>query len=48
MSLGLPSAITGLFQGMLLFFMLAADVLIRYRVRIRSAAVPVAALEAAR
>ncbi|MCC6984498.1 MAG: ABC transporter permease [Bauldia sp.] len=47
MSLGLPSAITGLFQGMLLFFMLAADVLIRYRVRWRRA-VPALALEAAR
>jgi simple sugar transport system permease protein len=32
--LGLPSAITGLFQGMLLFFLLGSDVLIRYRVRL--------------
>lgn len=32
-ALGLPKAITGVFQGMLLFFLLAADVLIRYRVR---------------
>jgi simple sugar transport system permease protein len=31
--LGLPSAITGVFQGMLLFFLLGADVLIGYRVR---------------
>lgn len=31
--LGLPKAITGVFQGMLLFFLLATDVLIRYRVR---------------
>jgi simple sugar transport system permease protein len=33
--LGLPNAITGVFQGMLLFFLLAADVLIAYRVRWR-------------
>lgn len=32
--LGLPKAITGVFQGMLLFFLLGSDVLIRYRVRI--------------
>lgn len=31
--LGLPLAVTGVFQGMLLFFLLACDVLIRYRVR---------------
>ena len=31
--LGLPNAITGVFQGMLLFFLLAADVLIAYRIR---------------
>lgn len=30
--LALPSAITGLFQGTLLLFLLAADVLVRYRV----------------
>jgi ABC-type uncharacterized transport system permease subunit len=29
--LGLPNAITGVFQGMLLFFLLASDVLIKYR-----------------
>lgn len=29
--LGLPNAITGVFQGLLLFFLLACDVLIRYR-----------------
>ncbi|MGE0736979.1 MAG: ABC transporter permease, partial [Alphaproteobacteria bacterium] len=28
-----PQAITGVFQGMLLFFLLATDMLIRYRVR---------------
>ena len=32
--LRLPSAITGLFQGMLLFFLLGADVLINYRLRV--------------
>ena len=31
--LQLPSAITGLFQGMLLFYLLAADLFIHYRVR---------------
>ncbi len=30
--LSLPSAVTGLFQGILLFFLLAADVLINFRV----------------
>jgi simple sugar transport system permease protein len=34
---GLPKAVTGVFQGMLLFFLLAADVLIRYRLRVGSA-----------
>ncbi|HZQ63315.1 MAG TPA: ABC transporter permease [Casimicrobiaceae bacterium] len=33
-SLALPSSVTGLFQGTLLFFLLAADVLVHYRVRI--------------
>ena len=33
MGLALPSAVTGLFQGTLLFFLLAADVLIHYRLR---------------
>ena len=32
--LSLPSAITGLFQGMLLFFVLAADVFINFRLRL--------------
>ena len=31
--LGLPSAMTGLFQGMLLFMLLACDTLIHYRLR---------------
>ena len=30
--LGLPNAITGVFQGLLLFFLLACDVFIRYRI----------------
>jgi simple sugar transport system permease protein len=34
MALALPSAVTGLFQGTLLFFLLAADVFINYRLRI--------------
>ena len=32
-NLALPSAVTGLFQGTLLFFLLAADVFVNYRVR---------------
>jgi simple sugar transport system permease protein len=36
--LGLPSAVTGLFDGTLLFFLLAADVLVNYRPRIARAA----------
>lgn len=31
--LGMPQAVTGVFQGLLLFFLLACDVLIRYRLR---------------
>ena len=34
-NLALPSAVTGLFQGTLLFFLLAADVFINYRVRFK-------------
>lgn len=34
--LGLPSSITGLFQGILLFFMLACDFLIHYKVSLKS------------
>jgi ABC-type uncharacterized transport system permease subunit len=34
MGLALPSAVTGLFQGALLFFLLASDVFIHYRLRI--------------
>ena len=36
--LNLPVAVTGVFQGMLLFFLLGTDVLIRYRVRWQGAA----------
>ena len=32
-AVGLPQAVTGVFQGMLLFFLLASDLLVRYRVR---------------
>ncbi len=34
MQLSLPSAVSGVFQGMLLFFLLAADVLINFKVKI--------------
>ncbi|MCH6564619.1 MAG: ABC transporter permease, partial [Proteobacteria bacterium] len=34
MNLNLPLAITGVFQGMLLFFLLGCDTLIRYRIRL--------------
>ena len=34
-NLSLPSAVTGLFQGTLLFFLLGADVLINFRLRLR-------------
>ena len=41
--LELPSAVTRLFQGMLLFFLLAADVFIGYRLRFRRSPGPAAA-----
>jgi simple sugar transport system permease protein len=44
MDLGLPSAVTGIFQGLLLFFLLASDLFIHYRIRIRRR-VPLAAGE---
>jgi simple sugar transport system permease protein len=31
--LGLPSAVTGIYQGVLLFFLLAADLMVGYRIR---------------
>ena len=48
MGLNLPSAITGLFQGMLLFFLLGSDVFINYLLKLvrAPAPAPVAALEA--
>ena len=33
--MNLPNAVTGVFQGMLLFFLLATDVFVKYRVRFR-------------
>jgi simple sugar transport system permease protein len=43
MGLNLPSAITGLFQGMLLFFLLGSDVFINYRIKAtRPTALPAA------
>jgi simple sugar transport system permease protein len=35
--LGLPSALTGVYQGLLLFFLLACDTFILYRLRWRGA-----------
>ena len=35
--LGLPLGIAGVFQGMLLFFLLSCDLLINYRIEFRSA-----------
>jgi simple sugar transport system permease protein len=37
--LGMPNAVTGIFQGILLFFLLACDLLILYRLRIERAKV---------
>jgi general nucleoside transport system permease protein len=46
-SLALPSAVTGLFQGTLLFFLLAADVFINFRIGVaRRAALPATAAAA--
>ena len=39
-TVGLPQAVTGVFQGMLLFFLLACDVLVRYRIRFGAARQP--------
>ena len=36
MNLDLPSAVTGIFQGMLLFYLLAADFLINFRFKVKS------------
>jgi simple sugar transport system permease protein len=40
-TVGLPQAVTGVFQGMLLFFLLACDVLVHYRIRFGAARQPV-------
>ena len=40
--LGLPKSLTGVFQGLLLFTLLACDTLIHYRIRWKAAHVPVA------
>jgi simple sugar transport system permease protein len=45
--LQLPSAITGLFQGLLLFYLLAADLFIHYRFKPRARLVPPAPASAA-
>ena len=45
--LGLPKSLTGVFQGLLLFTLLACDTLIHYRVRWKSAPHAVAAAPAA-
>ncbi len=37
---GLPQAVTGVFQGLLLFFLLASDFLVRYRIRRKAPASP--------
>ena len=39
---GLPQAVTGVFQGLLLFFLLASDFLVRYRIRRRTPVAPAA------
>ncbi|MBL8312106.1 MAG: ABC transporter permease, partial [Burkholderiales bacterium] len=41
--LGLPKSLTGVFQGLLLFTLLACDTLIHYRIRWWHAARPAAA-----
>ena len=40
--LGLPKSLTGVFQGLLLFTLLACDTLVAYRVRFVRAQAPVA------
>lgn len=39
MELGLPSAVTGIFQGVLLFLLLAVDLFVNYRVRFKTTVV---------
>jgi simple sugar transport system permease protein len=38
-NLGLPNAVTGIFQGILLFYLLGCDVLLLYRIRRRRVAI---------
>jgi simple sugar transport system permease protein len=38
--LGMPNAVTGIFQGILLFFLLGSDILILYRLKRRTSAQP--------
>jgi len=40
--LGLPKSLTGVFQGLLLFTLLACDTLIAYRIRWKASHVPAA------
>ena len=40
LSLQLPSSVTGLFQGSLLFYLLAADLFVGFRLRVRPRALP--------
>lgn len=47
MDLGLPSAITGVFQGVLLFYLLAADLFINFRLKVSAPAIRSASGEAA-
>jgi simple sugar transport system permease protein len=45
-ALGLPEQMTRVFQGMLLFYVLACDTFIHYRPRLRSVAAAAAPAEA--
>lgn len=45
MDLGLPSAITGVFQGVLLFYLLAADLFINFKLKVTTPALKPAAQE---
>ena len=40
MALNLPSAMTSVFQGLLLFFLLACDILINYRIKLSTSSKP--------
>ena len=47
MELGLPSAITGVFQGVLLFYLLAADMFINFRLKLTTPSIKTSVQEAA-